>query len=169
MRKCLLILLAVLTLLTSACATGNKLEREQRQIRLAQRIEQGIKERDFSISILRMKALYGQPMQVSYGYDLTVRGDTVISNLPYVGEVYRVPYGGGKGLVFTGMMSSYDVTYHPNGQLAHIAFQVTTDEDTFEYRIDLYNNGKAMIDVYAIQRNSISFDGEFEFKDGTGY
>ena len=41
-----------------------------------------------------------------------------------------------------------------------IEFNVRNDEDFFHYRIDLFNNGKAVIDVIARDRDAISFDGE---------
>jgi len=165
MKKIILMLTLTMTLLLTACGTGNKVARQQQQQALAQAIDRAVHDGDFTISILRMKPLHGVPQQVSYGYDLTVHNNTVISHLPYVGEVYHVPYGGGKGLNFEGAIQEYGVQY-PSDDKARVVFTVTNDEDTYQYHIVMYSNGKATIDVYARERNAISYDGEFVMKEG---
>jgi hypothetical protein len=91
-----------------------------------------------------------------------VDGDQVDSYLPYVGEAYRVPYGGGKGLNFQGKIEDYTMTKATTNRLV-IEFNVTNEEDAYHYRIDLFTNGKAIIDVIARDRDAISFDGEMIF------
>jgi len=155
-------LTAIATLLTvvlTACSTQSRVARAERQAAMAAYVSNALEQRDFTISIDRMKPLHGMPKQVSYGYELTVKGNTVNSYLPYVGEVYRVPYGGGVGLNFTGEIQDYAVEY-PSSDLTRITFTVTNDEDTYTYRVDIYSNGKAIVDVYAYHRTAISFDGE---------
>ena len=46
---------------------------------------------------------------------------------------------------------------------SHIEFTVTNEEDSYLFRIDVFDNGKAYIDVIARDRDSISFDGEMVF------
>ena len=45
-----------------------------------------------------------------------------------------------------------------------VEFDVTNDEDVYHYRIDVFSNGKAIIDVIGRDHDAISFDGELIFK-----
>ena len=106
-----------------------------------------------------MKPLGGMARHVSSTFELKVNGDEVDSYLPYVGEAYRLPYGGGKGLNFKGKIENYSITY-PTSNRSHIEFTVTNDEDSYFFRIDVFNNGKSVIDIIPRDRDAISFDGE---------
>ena len=78
-----------------------------------------------------------------------------------MGEAYRLPYGGGKGLNFKATIYNYSLTM-AGDKCYLIEYDVTNDEDTFHYRINIFTNGKAIIDVWARDRDSISFQGELE-------
>ena len=84
------------------------------------------------------------------------------SYLPYIGEAYRLPYGGGKGLNFKGKIENYTITY-PTSNRSHIEFTVNNGEDVYHVRIDVFNNGKSILDVIAQDRDAVSFDGEMIF------
>jgi hypothetical protein len=84
------------------------------------------------------------------------------SYLPYVGEAYHVPYGGGKGLNFKARIRNYSATFAGNNGYI-VECDVPNDEDVFYYRINIFNSGKAIIDVWARDRNPISFQGEMVF------
>ena len=99
------------------------------------------------------------PRHVSSDYELKVDGDEVDSYLPYVGEAYRLPYGTSKGLNFKGKIRNYNVVQTTNNRYV-IEFDVNNDEDIYRYRIDMFTNGKAIIDVIGQDRDAISFDGE---------
>jgi hypothetical protein len=70
-----------------------------------------------------------------------------------------LPYGGGKGLNFKGHIDHYQMLQTTSNRYV-IEFDVNNDEDTYHYRIDIFSNGKAIIDVIARDRDAISFDGE---------
>jgi hypothetical protein len=106
-----------------------------------------------------MKPLGGMPRHVTSNYELKINGDEVDSYLPYAGEAYRLPYGGGKGLNFKGKLQGYSVTQTTSNRYV-VEFDVINEEDAYHYRIDMFTNGKAIIDVIARDRDAISFDGE---------
>jgi hypothetical protein len=51
----------------------------------------------------------------------------------------------------------------PTSNRLVIEFDVNNQEDFYHYRIDLFTNGKAVIDVIAQDHDAISFDGEMVF------
>ncbi len=161
-RKVCMIFIAVIAIVLSSCGTTDGLTKAERQAQVTRQVQEGLDTRHYTIAVDWMKPLGGMPRHVSSNYELKVNGDEVDSYLPYTGEAYRLPYGGGKGLNFKGTISHYNITY-PTSNRSHIEFTVTNEEDSYLFRIDVFNNGKAIIDIIARDRDAISFDGEMVF------
>jgi hypothetical protein len=162
MNKVLFAALALVMLLLASCGTGNRLARAEREARIASQVEAALDARQYTIAVDWMRPLGGMPRHVNSDYELKVNGDEMDSYLPYVGEAYRLPYGGGKGLNFKAAI--YNYTLVPSGDKCYlIEFDVENEEDVFHYRINVFTNGKAIIDVWARDRDSISFQGELVF------
>lgn len=151
-----------MTLWLVSCGTSDGLTKAEREAQRVQQVVDAIEARKYTIAVDWMKPLGGMPRHVSSSYELKVDGDDVDSYLPYIGEAYRLPYGGGKGLNFKGKINDYKMSKSTSNRLV-IEFNVTNDEDTYHYRIDMFTNGKAIIDVIAYDRDAISFDGEMVF------
>lgn len=149
-------------LLLTACGTGNGLTKAEREAAVTRQVQEGLDTRHYTIAVDWMKPLGGMARHVSSNYELKVMGDKVDSYLPYVGEAYRIPYGGGKGLNFKGDIEDYSITYLTSNR-SHIEFKVNNGEDVYHFRIDVFNNGKSIIDIIAQDRDAISFDGEMVF------
>ncbi len=154
----------IMALLLLACGTGNGLTKAEREAAITRQVQEGLDTRHYTIAVDWMKPLGGMAQHVSSNYELKVNGDEVDSYLPYVGEAYRIPYGGGKGLNFKGKIENYSINYLTSNR-SHIEFQVNNGEDVYHFRIDVFNNGKAIIDIIAQDRDAISFDGEMVFKN----
>ena len=154
---CLSLLLASAAILWSSCATSE--EKAAQMAQLSANVTNALNNRDYKIAIDRMYPMRGSSRNVSYGYSVEVRNDTLFSYLPYFGRAYNVPYGGGKGLNFTAPIASYQEFIKRNG-LRHIEIGVTNDEDTYLYTIEVFDNGSSSIDVHARQRERISYSGE---------
>ena len=162
-RKALYIVTLLSAILLSACGSSNGLTKAEREALVTRQVQECLDTRHYTIGVDWMKPLGGFPRQVSSNYELTVNGDEIDCYLPYIGEAYRLPYGGGKGLNFKGKIENYSINY-PTSNRSHIEFNVINDEDSYLYRIDIFNNGKAYIDIVARDRDAISFDGEMIFK-----
>lgn len=154
--------MSMMALWLVSCGTSDGLTKAEREAQRVQQVVDAIEARKYTIAVDWMKPLGGMPRHVSSSYELKVDGDNVDSYLPYIGEAYRLPYGGGKGLNFKGKINDYKMSKSTSNRLV-IEFNVTNDEDTYHYRIDMFTNGKAIIDVIAHDRDAISFDGEMVF------
>lgn len=164
MNRLSLIMMTMLTLIImSACGTSNGLTKAEREAAITRQVQEGLDTRHYTIAVDWMRPLGGMAQHVSSNYELKVNVDEVDSYLPYVGEAYRLPYGGGKGLNFKGKIENYSINYLTSNR-SHIEFQVNNGEDVYHFRIDVFNNGKAIIDIIAQDRDAISFDGEMIFK-----
>ncbi len=161
-KKITFTLLLLVTVLLTSCGTGSGLTKAEREAAVTRQVQEGLDTRHYTIAVDWMKPLGGMSRHVSSNYELKVNGDQVDCYLPYVGEAYRLPYGGGKGLNFKGDIEDYSINY-PTSNRSHIEFRVNNGEDVYRFRIDVFNNGKSIIDIIAQDRDAISFDGEMVF------
>lgn len=144
---------------TQAGITGS-MSKAERQIYVANQVYDNLSNRQYTIEVDAMKPLRGSMRMLNDRYELTVKADTVVSYLPYFGDVYRVnPYSQQIGLNFTGTIYDYVATMVQQGQY-RISFKTKTQEDTYVYNIDLYDNGKSDINVYGDFHDAISFTGQ---------
>lgn len=148
-------------MMLSGCVSSE--ERAARQAEQARAVKMSLDARDYKISINRMYPMKGASKNVSYGYSVEVRNDSLISYLPYIGRAYNVPYGGGKGFNFSAPIANYNESQKKNGQ-RHIEIGVTNEEDTYLYILEIFDNGNSSLDVQSRQRERISYSGEMIFE-----
>jgi hypothetical protein len=160
-RKILFLLMAVVLMATS-CRTNDGLTKAEREALVTRQVQEGLDTRHYTIAVDWMRPLGLRPRHVTSNYELKVNGDEVDSYLPYIGEGHNLPYGGGKALNFKGTIKNYSITY-PTSNRSHIEFTVTNVEDSYFFRIDMFSNGKAFIDIIPRERDAISFEGEMVF------
>lgn len=148
--------LAMVTML--GCASSQ--ERAERREQTRRMVAEGIAERRLHISVNSMSTLrYGTRM-VSSDFYVELRGDTLESYLPYLGQVYRSPVvSTPQGLNFEAPLLDYSES-RPSADLTRLELLARTLEDTFLYILDIYSNGKAYIRVRGQNRDAISFDGD---------
>lgn len=156
---CTLLMAGMAVLLLGACATPE--ERAARAAEQKKMVASALAQRHYKIGVNRMYPMKGPSKNVSYGYCVEVRNDSLISYLPYFGGVYQVPYGGGKGLNFEERIGNYSETQIKDKR--HIEIEVKNDEDTYIYTLEVFDNGSSSIDVLARHRDRISYTGDMEF------
>ena len=163
MKKWIVTLLAA-ALAVSACGILSSETREEkaaREAREAQMVRQGIENGDFTIDIDRMYPIRGSSKTVT-NYSVRIKDGVLYSHLPFIGQAWRVPYGGGHALNFDAPIGNYSV--FQNGKDGYeIRIYVKTDEDEHLYRITLFDNGRASLDVQSGNRERISYSGIFDF------
>ena len=143
-----------------SCASSE--ERAAQKVNFARKVKAALDQRTFKIAVNRMIPMSSGSRNVSYGYSVEVRNDSLFSNLPYFGRAYQVPYGGGKGLTFDAPISHYQESQKKNGS-RQIDIEVKNDEDTYNYQITVYDNGGSSINVQARERDGISYSGDVVF------
>ncbi|MBO4607414.1 MAG: DUF4251 domain-containing protein [Prevotella sp.] len=156
-------LMTMVILVMAGCAS-NKMTSQEKAVQkalLAQKITESLRQRDYQIDVSQATPDgWGRVIQLTSLYSVKVSGDTIISNLPFYGRAYSVPYGGGSGLNFTGLIRHYDETVTRKGE--HILYlDVESQEDVYRYIISLFDNGKASVSVTPRQRSHIFFTGYF--------
>ena len=154
------VLTCLVLVILCGCATPE--ERAARAAEQAALVKRALAERNYKIGVNFMYPMKGGSKRVSYGYSVEVRNDSLISYLPYFGQAYSLPYGGGKGLNFSERIGSYQESQDKKGQ-QRIEISVKNDEDTYLYMIEVFENGNSSISVRCTTRDRISYSGEMEF------
>ena len=149
---------------TKSTATADKAARDQRRRDRAEKVAGAIESGRYRVGIRTAYPIRGAAVQVTGDYGLEVSGDSVTVYLPYFGRGYTLPYGGGKGLNFSGVTENFKIT-QPKRDRKHVEFSVKNDEDTYKFHIDIFDNGSASINVMPQQREMISFNGEIELHE----
>ena len=163
MKKWILPLLAAV-LTVSACGVlsgethEEKVAREAREARM---VVDNIQNGDFRIDIDRMYPLRGTSQHVT-NYSVSVKDGVLDSHLPFIGQAWRVPYGGGHALNFKAKIGSYKVVQTRKDGY-EVRIYVKTDEDEHLYLLTVFNNGRASLDVQSGNRDRISYSGEMNF------
>ncbi len=150
---------AVLGIIT-ACSTMTAAERAERALA----VEKALELRHYVVDVQMMYPYRGQAVNVTSTYSLEVKGDTLVSYLPYFGRAYNVPYGGGKGMNFTSLISSYEAVKDRQGR-THVRLVTDNDEDLIVFELEIFDNGHAAIDVHAREREPISYSGQLVDKE----
>lgn len=160
MKKSIIVMM--MALLMVACSTLTPAEKAERQAKMAQAVEKALAERHYKVGVSMMFPSRGKAMNVSPDYSLEVKGDTLISYLPYYGRAYNVPYGGGNGLNFTAPIAEYRTEKGRKGATL-VTIKVSNDEDIYTYLLEIYDTGSTTIDVTSRERESIRYSGEMQF------
>ena len=154
-------------LAVSACGILSPETREERAAREAKEsrmVRQGLETGDFTIDIDRMYPVRGTSKMVN-NYSIKVKDGVLISHLPFIGQAWRVPYGGGHALNFDAPIVNYTVT-RPRNDGYEIRIYVKTDEDEHLYLLTVFDNGRASLDVQSQNRDRISYTGQMDFYQG---
>ena len=163
MKKYILPLLAAV-LAVSACGILSSETREERVVREAKEakmVRQGLETGNFTIDIDRMYPVRGSSKVVN-NYSVKVKDGVLFSHLPFIGQAWRVPYGGGHALNFDAPVINYTVSQLKNEGF-EIRIFVKTDEDEHLYRLTVFDNGRASLDVQSQNRDRISYTGQMDF------
>ena len=102
---------AIVTMLALAgCSTMTKAEREAKRAERAEYVKKTLDDRHYKIDIDMMHTRRIGSKPVSSDWSLEVKGDTLVSYLPYFGVVYEATYASSTGLNFTAPIKGYEDT-----------------------------------------------------------
>ena len=152
--------LVAAVLLAAGCGILRQSSEEKRaeEARIAALVQEQLDAQRYEITIQFMQPRRGAQQSVTSHYFIRVDGTHLRSSLPYVGVAYSIPYGGGKGLSFDSEIDEY-AEDTSRGDRRRIIFATDNEEDYIVYRLTVFNNGHADLEVSSRNRESISYRG----------
>ena len=161
MKKSIYTAFLACTLASAAPIQAQQTDKEAQKARTEQTVKEALEARRYRIEVNYMTPMRGRSRALTDNYSLTIHGDSVLSYLPYVGEAYSAPYGGGKGLNFDALIQTYEAKEGKQGR-KEIRFTTTNDEDSYTYHLTIYPDGTTQIRIQPTRRQSISFNGKMD-------
>jgi len=154
-----LLFLSLLAFIAAACSTTRKsaADKAVRDALTAQNVRKAIDDRYYSINMDYIMPRRMATRRLDYGYGIHVSGDSLYSHLPFVGRATNVPYGGG-GLNFEGVVEYYKEKRLPKSA-TEIEFSVRSQDELLKYVLLVYDNGKALLNVFSTGRDAVGFTG----------
>ena len=128
-------------------------------------VAKAIAAKRWRIDINSMNTMRYGARTVTPDFYLELRGDTLHSYLPYMGQARVSPtLSPSIGLNFEEPVLSYKESQPKSNKYTQLDIDVRTREDKYHYVIELYDSGEATIRVRSLYRDPISFDGTLEMK-----
>ena len=156
MNKGITTVLLLLTMLAS-CATQQ--ERAERMAQRQKMVTEAVEKRQWHIDVNSMHTMRYGSKTVTPDFFLELRNDTLRSYLPYLGQAHRAPMGSpSQGLNFETQVLRYQQNKKKE-HLYEIEINVRTQEDTYNYWVEIFDSGEASIRVRSNDRDPISFSG----------
>lgn len=124
------------------------------------RVADAIADRHWRIDINTMNTMRYGSKTVTPDFYLELRGDTLRSYLPYLGQAQvSTTLAPAIGLNFEKVVMRYWLNKPKSKKYVQLYIDARTREDTYHFVIDVYDDGKAFIRVRSQNRDPISFDG----------
>ena len=129
-------------------------------------VAKAIAAKQWRIDINSMNTMRYGARTVTPDFYLELRGDTLHSYLPYLGQAQVSPMlSPSIGLNFETQVLRYKQSMPKSKKYTQIDIDVRTREDSYHYMIQLYDTGGATIYVRSLNRDPISFDGNLITSD----
>ena len=152
--------MGLVALLMVGCATQQ--ERAEQREKRRQAVAEAIATRRLHIDVSMMNTLHYGTKSVSPDFFLELRGDTLCSYLPYMGQAFQPSIMTPSiGLNFEEPILRYAES-RPKPNKTRLEMDVKTQEDTYHYLIDVYDTGEVYLQVRPVNRDPVSFDGSVE-------
>ena len=103
----------------------------------------------------------GSMRNLSYGYDVLISKNTIISYLPYFGKAYAgIEYGSTKSpLDFISRQFIYNSSVKKKTTGWDITIEIKDQSDVKKFIFSIFDNGSATLDVFFNNRSAITFNG----------
>ena len=152
--------MALALILFTGCGVTKQTPEEKRaeEERVARVVKDNLDKRSYKIDVNYMIPTRWAASEVR-GYYIIVDSTTIKSKLPYAGMAHSVAIESTKGFNFTEKI----LEYHDSGRTAkgrHISITVKTNEDLYDYKLIVFDDGIVDIHVHCRKLSDISYRGE---------
>ncbi len=116
-------------------------------------------ERNFNVSINYVRPLRMSSRYISPGYSVRIKGDSIMSDLPFFGVAHRADFDSEGPLCFTARMDDYSVKPAKRGG-TRVKASVRHKQEKLVYDFLLGANGEVTLNVLSVFRDDIGYSGD---------
>lgn len=143
---------------------SRKERREEKQEQKRIEIKNLLENRTFVFEPTHAMPLGGGSIFLSYSFDAEIKGDTLMSYLPFYGVAYRVEYGArNSAFDFTQPIEEFNLEEISNGYRVNL--EVKNKMDYLTYNFQISELGYATLNITSTNRQAISFYGQIKAPD----
>ena len=136
----------------------------QAQDSTQQTIKKMLDEKHYMFEPTTMTPTSGKLRQLDPGYALQLKGDTLVSYLPYIGRAYSAPMGSSEtGYNFTSTNFTYEVSV---GKKNTYVVSIKTKDKTYntDFTLTVYDDGSAYLRASSTDKQPVSYRGHVKQK-----
>ncbi len=124
-------------------------------------LQSAIEKKSYTYLVQSVTPMKGGMRQLNPGYALTIKGDTLVANLPYFGRVYQAAYGADGGFNFTSYQFDYQIKTSKKGGW-NVSIKTKDQPSQRKFNLTVSKNGSASLTVLCSDRESISYYGTLD-------
>lgn len=125
-------------------------------------IKERLDAQSFKVDIEFMNPRRGPQQALTTPYVVIINDGQINSALPYIGQAWNLPYGGGKGFNFEAPIVDYAQKLAAFGGARIIEVTTDNEEELLLYRFEIYPNGKVHLTVRSQHREVIDYSGHLD-------
>ena len=123
-------------------------------------IREAIESKSFTFLARSASPMRGSQVNLSAGYDIRIKGDTLISVLPYYGRAHTATVNPGGGIRFTSTDFTYKMERDDKGW--NIRIRPNDQREVRDLFLHVSPDGFANLQVTQLSRDAITFYGTIE-------
>lgn len=124
-------------------------------------IEQKVESKTYRISVNSAVPMRMQEVHLTSTYDLELRNDSAFAFLPYYGVAHVAPMNPAEGgIKFSEKTVDYKIVSNKKKDGWKIQFKVLTESMRYDFRLEIYKDGRSSIYVRPINKDAITFYGD---------
>lgn len=160
MKKIALFLMLLIPILVVNAQKSRREIKAEKEAQLKEQTKKLIESKNFAfVPHLALPAI-GRPISIT-SYSVKLKGDTVVSYLPFYGRAYTADYGSTSS-PFDFSLKSEESKTNSNGENYEFFYQIKKESDNITYHFLIFENGSGTLNVNSTNRQSISFRGRIE-------
>ena len=161
MKRISLVILTVLMMSPILLAQEKQSRREMKKAKkekMAQQVQALVESKDYTFLARSATTMRGKTIQLTGGYNLTVKNDSATAYLPFFGVAYAAGYGtNDSGIEFDNEMSNY--RYEMRKKSHDIFFEARSSNDNYRVHLSVSPSGYASLNVDSNNRQGMRFNG----------
>ena len=157
MKKILTIISAAAALVLAVCSCSSLRMSPEQKALMERAVIDSLGNRTYTIEVSMVHPTHGTSRHVN-NYYLSVKGDKLVTVLPYYGVAYSLPYGYHLNSEITEYNES---AAKPDRRQIRIITKVFEGgrNETVSFNLTVFVNGRAQINAYSQNREPISYSG----------
>ena len=161
MKRTIVLLVFLMPAIVLLGQDKNKTRKEvraEKNARIEAIVDSLVQSRNYKIIAQNAQPMGWQQINLTGLYNVMIKGDSVVVDLPYYGRAYQVDYASTEGgIKIDSAIEKYKERKRRGNN--EISFETSTKSDHYQFKLTITSSGYATIFVNSNNRQAINFSG----------